>query len=509
MLATMSHPAPLAPDFETFRKKAEQGNTIPVFTQLSADYETPLSVYQRVRNGEYSFLLESAENSFTIGRYSFIGSDPRLIFQMRGKDVTLLGPDGQRSYVSERDPLSELEAIMERFTPVKDNELPDFHGGAVGYLGFDCVRYFEPTIGEPPSDSMGVPDAVYMIADTLVIFDHLLRRISLVANVCIDDFDSLEAAYAAGRESVELLIAKLDQPVRHRPFNVLAKAEGEPEFTSNTTREEFYKVVDAAKEYIKAGDIFQVVPSQRFEMPYTGDPVDLFRALRNVNPSPYMFCLEFPNDFALVGSSPEVQVRCIDGEVQIRPIAGTRWRGSTPEEDEALAQDLLNDPKERAEHIMLVDLGRNDIGRVADFDSIEVDQLMVIERYSHVMHIVSNVVGKVKEGQTSYDVMRASFPAGTVSGAPKVRALQIIYEMEKNKRNAYAGTVGYFGFDGDLDSCITLRTCVLTQGKAFVQAGAGVVADSSPEYEYQETRNKARGMMHAVRQAQMIADGSI
>ncbi|QQL43811.1 anthranilate synthase component I [Sulfuriroseicoccus oceanibius] len=504
----MSKPIPLIPDIESFRKKTAQGNTIPVFTQLSADYETPLSVYQRVRNGKYSFLLESAENTFTIGRYSFIGSDPRMVFQMQGRDVSLISGDGVKRYESDLDPLAELERIMERFKPVKADELPEFSGGAVGYLGFDCVRYFEPTIGEPPADSLGVPDAVYMIADTLVIYDHLLRRISLVANVCVDDYDSVDAAYAAGREKVERLVASLDAPVQHSPFNVLRKSdEADPEFVSNTTREEFYAAVEKAKEYIKAGDVFQVVPSQRFEMPYSGDPIELFRALRNVNPSPYMFCLEFPDDFALVGSSPELQVRCIDGTVEVRPIAGTRWRGATPQEDEALANDLLADPKERAEHIMLVDLARNDIGRVADFQSVDVNELMVIERYSHVMHIVSNVTGRLKDGFTAYDVMRASFPAGTVSGAPKVRALQIIYELEKNKRCAYAGTVGYFGFDGDFDSCITLRTCVVNDGKAFVQAGAGVVADSSPEYEYQETRNKARGMMYAIRQAQMLADG--
>ena len=504
----MQLPTPLLPNLDDFRNLAEAGRLIPVFTHLTSDFETPLAAYCKIRNGEHSFLLESAESSETIGRYSFLGSDPRLIITQRGKEVTLVGPNGRRHYSTELDPLSELESIMEKFRPVDARALglPLFSGGAVGYLGFDCVRYFEPRVGNPPSDVLGLPDAVFLVTDTLVIFDHLLRRITVVANVLIEDHEDAAEAYARGRRKVDLVLAKLDQPIEHHPFNTLRAnaASIEPTLNSNTTREEFHAMVHKAKEYIHAGDIFQVVPSQRFSQAFKGDPVDLYRALRHVNPSPYMFLIEFPNRFALVGSSPEVHVRCIDGKVEIRPIAGTRWRGKTAEEDQSLADELLADPKERAEHLMLVDLARNDIGRIAEFDSVKVSDFMVIERYSHVMHIVSHVEGQLKSGKTAFDVMRATFPAGTVSGAPKVRAVQILYELEKQKRCAYAGAVGYFGFDGNHDSCITLRTCVLHDGQAHVQAGAGVVADSDAEYEYAETINKARGMLRAIETAKRI-----
>ena len=504
----MPSSTPLLPSLDEFRHLAEAGRLVPVFTQLTSDFETPLAAYCRLRNGEHSFLLESAESSETIGRYSFLGSDPHLVITQKGREVTLTGPDGRRHYTTDRDPLAELEAIMAKYHPVDPRTLglPLFSGGAVGYLGFDCVRYFEPVVGEPPRDVLGLPDAVFMVADTLVIFDHLLRRITVVANVLVEDGEDAAKAYERGRRKVDLILAKLEQPVERLPFNILGStaAAAEIGLRSNTTREEYHAMVHKAKEYILAGDIFQVVPSQRFSAPFTGDPVDLYRALRHVNPSPYMFILEFPDRFALVGSSPEVHVRCIDGKIEIRPIAGTRWRGKSPEEDQALADELLADPKERAEHLMLVDLARNDVGRIAEFNSVKVSDFMVIERYSHVMHIVSHVEGRLKEGNSAYDVMRATFPAGTVSGAPKVRAIQILYELEKHKRCAYAGAVGYFGFDGNHDSCITLRTCVLHDGQAHVQAGAGVVADSDPEYEYNETINKARGMLRAIETARRL-----
>jgi len=502
----MAEPTPLLPSLDDFRALAEPGRLIPLFTRLTADFETPLATYCRIRNGEHSFLLESAESSETIGRYSFLGSDPRLVIQQKGKEVTLTGPHGHRRYTTDLDPLAELEAIMERFRPVDARALglPLFSGGAVGYLGFDCVRYFEPSVGEPPPDALGLPDAVFFVTDTLIIFDHLLHSITVLANVLIEDGEDAADAYARGREKIDLLLAKLDQPIAVKRLNTIRPDEKEPELTSNTTREEFHSMVETAKEYIHAGDIFQVVPSQRLSTPYDGDPVDLYRTLRHVNPSPYMFLLEFPNRFALVGSSPEVHVRCIDDKVEIRPIAGTRWRGATPEEDDALAAELLADPKECAEHLMLVDLARNDVGRIAEFNSVEVSDFMIIERYSHVMHIVSHVTGKLHTDKSAYDVMRATFPAGTVSGAPKVRAMQILYEMEKQKRGVYAGAVGYFGFDGNHDSCITLRTCLLNKGVAHVQAGAGVVADSDPEYEYQETLNKARGMMRAIETSRQL-----
>jgi len=506
----MSGFLPLKPSFEEFSSLAGEGNLIPVFTQISADFETPLSAYCRLRNGEHSFLLESAERTDVIGRYSFIGSDPRFVMQMRGKEVVVSSVEGRRQYMTERDPLAELEELMSRYKPVDASRfgLPMFDGGAVGYLAFDGVRYFEPTVGEPPPDVLGFPDALFLVTATVVVFDHLLRRITVVDNVCVDDFPDLRTAYESARENIALVLAKLEQPLHLKAFNALQDDGEGGELVSNTSREEFHAMVEKAKEHIHAGDIFQVVPSQRFEVPFSGDPVDLYRALRHVNPSPYMFCIELPQGFSIVGSSPEVHVRCENGAIDIRPIAGTRWRGKTVEEDEALARELLEDPKERAEHLMLVDLARNDVGRVAELESVEVTDFMVIERYSHVMHIVSHVRGRLRPGSSAYDVVRATFPAGTVSGAPKVRAVQILYEMEKHKRNVYAGAIGYFGFEGNHDSCIALRTCVISQGVAYVQAGAGVVADSDPEYEYRETCNKAKGMLRAIELAGRMQSSS-
>ncbi len=506
----MSDTLPVLPDFDEFSRLAREAKLIPVFTRVSSDFITPLAAYLRLRDGSHSFLLESAESSETIGRYSFLGSNPRLILTQSGCQVTLTAADGvQQSYETDRDPLAELEQVMGDCRPADSAAmgLPLFSGGAVGYLGFDCVRFFEPSVGEPPQDVLGVPDAVFMITDTVVIFDHLKKHVTVVASVLIEEGADPKTAYEQGRRRIARTLEKLERPIEARRFNVLGEAAAGPAAESNTTAEEFHSMVERAREYIHAGDVFQVVPSQRFRTPFDGDPVDLYRALRHVNPSPYMFILEFPERTALVGSSPEVHVRCTDGKVELRPIAGTRWRGRTREEDDELADDLLADAKERAEHLMLVDLARNDLGRVSETGSVKVSDFMVIERYSHVMHIVSHVEGRLAPGRTAFDVMRATFPAGTVSGAPKVRAVQILYELEKQKRGTYAGAVGYFGFDGNHDSCITLRTCLLRDGSAYVQAGAGVVADSNPEYEYRETVNKARGMLRAVDVARPLAGG--
>ena len=494
---------PLKPSFEEFRARCGEGNLIPVYTELTADYGTPTVAFQQLNNGRYCFLLESAEKHDELGRYSFVGSDPRTVFEARGREVTVTQDGGVVSWESKGDPLQDLEELMAKYKPVADAELPLFYGGAVGYLSYDTVRFFEPSVPEAPEDSLGVPDMVFMITDTVVIFDHRYRRIKAVANVFVDEHEDPEAAYASAQRKVNALVMKLSTAVMFKPLLTYSPTEAPP-LQSNTTQEEYMAMVDKAREYIHAGDVFQVVPSQRFEADYAGTPIDLYRALRSVNPSPYMFCLQFPDDFALVGCSPEVHVRAIDGKIDIRPIAGTRWRGKTPEEDDALADELLADPKERAEHIMLVDLARNDVGRVSEYSSVEVDDLMVIERYSHVMHIVSNVTGKLRPGKSAYDVMRATFPAGTVSGSPKVRAMQIINELEKNKRCAYSGAVGYFGFDGNHDSCIALRTAVVKGDKVYVQAGAGVVADSDPEYEYNETVNKATALMRAIERAKEI-----
>jgi len=496
----------ISPSREQFRELAKKGNLIPVSTELIADAETPISAFQKLDRGGYSFMLESAENSDEGGRYSFVGSEPRILFQASGQTIKVTEYEETREFQAESDPLYELQKLMTRFKPVALPGLPRFVGGAVGYMSYDVVRFFEPTIGELPKEEShqgNVPDMVFMVTDTILIFDHRLRRIRVLVNAFVEG--DADTAYDIACEKIEALMERLTRPAFLPPVNIHNSRESEPP-RSNTTREEFHAMVNQAHEYIHAGDVFQVVLSQRFETDYEGDALQLYRALRFINPSPYLFCLKFGNDFALVGSSPEVHVRAIEGNVTIRPIAGTRKRGATPEEDEANAADLLADPKERAEHLMLVDLARNDVGRIADFGTVRVTDFMTIERYSHVMHIVSNVVGKLREGCNAYDVMRATFPAGTVSGSPKVRAMQIINQSEKSRRATYAGAVGYFGFDGNHDSCITLRSVLLKEGKAYVQAGAGIVADSTPEGEYQETVNKAMGMMRAIDHAKGIAN---
>ena len=505
----------LKPSYEEFCNLAKAGNTVPVWTDLAADYETPVSAFQKLRVASKDgpcFLLESAEKFDVIGRYSFLCADPRLEIRSKGRKISIrkAGETEFETYnlpKSKGDPLHELERIMSEFQPVDTGELPVFFGGAVGFLSYDMARFFEPTIPRAKRDPLGLPEMAFIVTGSVIIFDHRFRKIQVVANIRTDDYEDLETAYQAARDRVDDVIGRLSQPMSFSSFSLMDQNGEKPieNPKSNTTREEFEGMVETAKEYIYAGDVFQVVPSQRFELKFGGEPIDLYRSLRHVNPSPYMFCLQFGDEFALVGSSPEVHVQSIGGRIKIRPIAGTRWRGKTEKEDRKLAKDLLSDEKELAEHIMLVDLARNDVGRVSKFDSVKVTERNQIERYSHVMHIVSNVTGKLRKGMSAYDVMRATFPAGTVSGSPKVRAMQIINELEKNKRGAYAGAVGYFGFDGNHDSCIALRTVVLKNGKAYVQAGAGVVADSIPENEYWETVNKAKGMLRAIERAEHLA----
>jgi anthranilate synthase component 1 len=501
---TSLHLQPSVPDFE---KLAEQGNLIPVWAELAADYETPLSAYQKLRDGNCSFLFESAELTQHSGRFSILGSHPHTILTARdGVVETRINGQEARSEVS-RDPLRDLEQIMQRYRAVASPALSFFSGGAVGYLAYDMVRHFEPTLPSPPPDALGIPDMVFFLCDIIVVFDHRTRKILIIAHAFLEDHPSPAAAYQWAAEKIQAHIDRLHVPLTVTPLQSIAPvhADSVPLPRSNTTQAEYEAMVLKAKEYIAAGDIFQVVPSQRFETDYHGTPIELFRALRHVNPSPYMFCMELPDGFSLVGSSPEVHVKCQRGNIEIRPIAGTRRRGATPEEDQALADEMLADPKERAEHIMLMDLARNDVGRAAEYGTVEVTEFMIVERYSHVMHIVSNVTGRLRPDRSAFDVLRATFPAGTVSGSPKVRAMEIISELEKNKRCAYAGAVGHFGFDGDLDSCITLRTCVVKDGKVYVQAGAGVVADSDPTSEYQETVNKAAGMLRAIQAARQLA----
>jgi anthranilate synthase component 1 len=392
---------------------------------------------------------------------------------------------------------------MARFQFVASPQLPHFAGGAVGYIGYDLVRFFEPTVPLHPRDDLQLPEMMFMIARTLLVFDHRFRKLRLVTNAHVDDETSVDEAYERAFHDLESAIERLNQSTTLRPI-CAQPLEERPVARSNTAREEFESMVVRAKEFIAAGDIFQVVLSQRFETEFAGDPLDLYRCLRFGNPSPYMFCLKLNENFIALGSSPELHVRVRDGVAQIRPIAGTRPRGNNAAQDERLAAELIADPKERAEHVMLIDLGRNDLGRVAQFGTVQVTEQMAIERYSHVMHIVSHVVARLRDNQNAFDAIRATFPAGTVSGAPKIRAMQIIAELEKSRRGFYAGIVGYFGFDGSHDSCIAIRSIVLKDGTAYLQSGAGIVADSDPSREFDETVSKAKAMLEAIGRAKKM-----
>ena len=386
---------------------------------------------------------------------------------------------------------------MARFRFVAPAGIPHFAGGAVGYIGYDVVRFFEPTVPMHPRENLHLPEMMFMIAQTLLVFDHRFRRLRLLTNAYIDNETSSEEAYTGAERDLRRAIEKLSQPKLLRPISAQPISE-RPAAQSNTSRKEFESMVTKAKDLIAAGDIFQVVLSQRFETEFSGDPLYLYRCLRFGNPSPYMFCLKLGGNFSVLGSSPELHVRVRDGIAEIRPIAGTRPRGENFTGDERLARELIVDPKERAEHVMLIDLGRNDLGRVAQFGSVRVTEQMVIERYSHVMHIVSHVVARLREEKNAFDAIRATFPAGTVSGAPKIRAMQIIADLEKSRRGFYSGIVGYFGFDGSHDSCIAIRSIILKDRKAYLQAGAGIVADSEPPCEFNETMNKAKAMLEAI-----------
>ena len=490
---------PVTPSRSAFLEKAATDRVVPVMCEIVADGDTPVSAFAKLCGEAPSFLLESAEQKDQTGRFSFLGFGARATFTATGKTLTLTENGTSRTFETDRDPLDELEKWMAPYRTGVDPTLPLFHGGAVGFLSYDCIRWFEPTIPPAPKDELGIPDMFFMVTETVVAFDHRQRRIRIVANA-FPEKENPAAAYEAACERIRGILESLSKPLAFEPIFTESTPAAVPS-TSNTTREEYHAMVHRAHEYIRSGDIFQIVLAQRFETEFHDDALDLYRALRFVNPSPYMFCLRCPGGYSLVGSSPEVHVRLTGDLVEIRPIAGTRRRGATVEEDNANADDLMADPKERAEHLMLVDLARNDVGRIAEYGSVKVTDFMTIERYSHVMHIVSHVSGKLAGGRSAFDVMRATFPAGTVSGAPKVRAMQILNELEKSKRCSYSGAVGYFGFDGNHDSCIALRTVLLKDGKAFVQSGGGVVADSTPEGEYQETLNKAMAGMRAIDRA--------
>ena len=481
------------PDINTFKGLATPGALVPVYKEIVADLETPVSAYMKIsQNQSYSFLLESVEQG-EVGRYSFIGANPSTILRSRGREISIIRDGETESYESD-DALNELRTLMAKYQPVAVDGLPAFHGGAVGYMSYDQVRFFEDLPDTNP-DPLGLPDMYFLITDSILIFDHVRNKLLIVVNMHVQD--DPESSYARAVEKIEALEKLLRQPLVV-PEDVVDDTHPEDStIRSNFSREEYCNIVKQAKEYIRAGDIFQVVLSQRFERTIHSSPLNLYRALRCVNPSPYMTLLTFP-EFSLVGASPEVMTQVTGKRVMVRPIAGTRPRGATPQEDLYLEQELLCDEKELAEHIMLVDLGRNDIGRVSEIGTVEPTRIKTIERYSHVMHIVSQVEGDLREDADAFDALRATFPMGTVSGAPKIRAMEIIDELEPIRRGPYSGGCGYIGFNGDMDTCILIRTMVVKDNVAYLQAGAGIVYDSDPEREYEETHSKAKALFQAV-----------
>ncbi|MCC5025287.1 MAG: anthranilate synthase component I [Candidatus Synoicihabitans palmerolidicus] len=485
----------IQPTRDTFAQLCQQGNLVPVYADLMADLETPVSAYAKLKQAGPSFLLESVEGGETLSRYSFIGVRPRKIYACGPETTTIRTADGNIEEIpTPSDPLTLIEAEMAGVTPVTSPDLPRFTGGAVGFVGYEYVTRVEPSVPVVPVDEHGLPLIYFMLVDSAAIFDRAKQTLRLCVNAHIGD--DPDQAYDRAIAELSELASLLAEPNALAPAP-LSELNSVNVPTGNFTQTRFENVVDECKEFIRSGDIIQVVPSQRFSQPFDPSPLDLYRALRTVNPSPYMFILDTV-DYAIVGASPEVHVRLTGDRVEIRPIAGTRKRGSTPAEDHALEKDLLTDEKELAEHLMLVDLARNDIGRVCAFGSVHVPERNIIERYSHVMHIVSQVEGRIADDKTAYDLMRATFPAGTVSGAPKIRAIQIIASKEPVQRGIYAGALGYFGYDGNLDSCIMLRTSLIKDGQIHIQAGAGVVADSVPESEFFETVNKASALFKAV-----------
>ena len=493
---------PHRPTFEEFTRLASQGLCVPIRRQLTGDGLTPVSAYRKVAQSGPGFLFESVVGGEKVGRYSFLGTEPYRRFRARGRDIELADTGGEPSRYQADDPLEELRLLVEARRAQYLQGLPRFLGGAVGCAAYDSVRYTERLPAAPPDDR-GLPDLDFAFYDRMVVFDHIRKTVLVVAladpaGPGAADATALRAAYDHACARIDDFVARLGRAGPElSPVDIDTTGPLRLKPRSNFTREAYESVVRHCQEYIKAGDIFQVVPSQRFEVDTTADPFDVYRVLRVVNPSPFLFYLPF-GDYCLIGSSPEILVRVEDGIVTIRPIAGTRRRGADEAEDRALGEELLADPKERAEHIMLVDLGRNDVGRVAERTSVRLTELMVVERYSHVMHITSNVTGRLAPGMSPFDALRAGLPAGTVSGAPKIRAMQIIDEVEPQRRGPYAGAVGYFDFTGNMDTCIALRTVVMQGNKAYVQAGGGVVYDSSPSEEYEETVNKARAVLKAI-----------
>ena len=502
------------PDFQRFRELAEGVDLVPVYRRLVSDSLTPVTAFHKIDAGRCACLAESVIGGEKVGRYSFLATHPFLEIEAYGNRVTINSQSGvsasgsplleTRQFESD-DPLGELRRRVEEVRAATLPELPPFCSGAVGYAGYDVVRYIEH-LPNAPEDDRQVPDMAFAFYDQMVVFDHVSKTIVVVVMARLDrtSADPRKAYDDACRRVDGLVWDLANKPCHLQPVDIAVDDDVNIAYTSNFTQADFESAVKKCVEYIRAGDIFQVVFSQRLEVPIRAHPFEIYRTLRVVNPSPFMFYLRTPS-VTLVGSSPEVMVRVVDGQITTRPLAGTRRRGNTEDEDRRLAEDLLADPKERAEHVMLVDLGRNDVGRVARYGTVELSDVMTIERYSHVMHITSNVSGQLTDGKTAFDALQACLPAGTVSGAPKVRAMEIIDEVEPHRRGPYAGAVGYIDFNGNMDTCIALRTIVIRAGKAYVQAGAGIVADSVPANEWQETLNKAKGLLKAIE----VAEGQV
>ena len=485
----------IKPEQKDFVKMAEQAGLVPVSREIVADLDTPLTAFIKVaRDKKHAFLLESLQGGEKWGRYSFIGFDPLATFTSSGEKVEVRREGSVDSFVG--DPIEALKKLLQSFDPCKIG-LSRFFGGAVGYMGYDMVRFMEKLPDNNPLQDM--PDSSFMVPKIVLVCDNIRQTISVVNCVLTGDADPSEL-YRQAEQEIDVIVGLLHQPM---PADIVAGSAqvGQHHFSSNMSQDSFKEMVEKAKDYIVSGDIIQVVLSQKFHAKSALNPFTLYRALRHINPSPYLFYLKL-DDIIQIGSSPEILVRLEDDDVEVRPIAGTRKRGKTEKEDLALEQELLADPKECAEHLMLVDLGRNDLGRVAQYGTVETRDLLIIERYSHVMHIVSGVHAKLKEGLDQFDVLKACFPAGTVSGAPKIRAMEIIDELEPQRRGPYAGAVGYFGFSGNMDICITIRTFIMQDDNLWIQAGAGIVADSDPQMEYEETLNKARGLRRAVEMAE-------
>ncbi len=491
---------------QEFESLAAQGyNRIPLMAEVLADLDTPLSTYLKLASGPRSYLLESVHGGEKWGRYSIIGLPCRTSLRISGNDI-VIETDGQAvERITAADPLAWIEGYAAQFNVSTLDNLPRFTGGLVGYFGYDTVRYIEPRLSRSKHpDPLGTPDILLLISEEVVVFDNLRGKLYVVVHVDPSQYE----AYLAGRQRLDELVSRLRSNRPQYASTETGRHVDESEFVSGFTRERYQQAVERIKDYINAGDVMQVVLSQRLSIPYHAPPLSLYRALRSLNPSPYMFYFDL-GDFHVVGSSPEILVRLEDGVVTVRPIAGTRPRGTTDEEDNALERDLLADPKELAEHLMLIDLGRNDAGRVSETGSVKVTERMVVERYSHVMHIVSNVTGRLKPGMDAIDVLRATFPAGTVSGAPKIRAMEIIDELEPVKRGVYSGAVGYLGWAGNMDTAIAIRTAVIKNQKLHIQAGAGIVADSIPSNEWDETMNKGRAIFRAVSMAHAGLDRSL